>query len=35
MFPHDSIPNDFYEHIVRKLDDKAVQDPAVVGVSSQ
>jgi hypothetical protein len=26
MFPHNSIPDEFYEHVVRKLDDKAAQD---------
>jgi hypothetical protein len=26
MFPHNGIPDEFYEHVVRKLDDKAAQD---------
>ena len=26
MFPHDGIPDEFYEHVVRKLDDQAVQN---------
>jgi hypothetical protein len=26
MFPHDTLPNEFYEHVVQKLDDKAAQD---------
>jgi hypothetical protein len=26
MFPHNGVPDEFYEHVVRKLDDKAVQD---------
>ena len=26
MFPHDGIPDEFYEHVVRKLDDKAAQN---------
>jgi hypothetical protein len=26
MFPHDGIPDKFYEHVVRKLDEKATQD---------
>jgi hypothetical protein len=30
MFPHDSIPDEFYEHIVRKLDEKAAQDPQLL-----
>ena len=26
MFPHDSIPDEFYEHVVQKLDEKAEQN---------
>jgi hypothetical protein len=26
MFPHSTIPDEFYEHVVRKLDDQTVQD---------
>ena len=26
MFPHNGVPDEFYEHVVRKLDDKAAQD---------
>lgn len=26
MFPHNGVPNEFYEHVVQKLDDKAAQD---------
>jgi hypothetical protein len=26
MFPHNGIPDEFYEHVVRKLDEKAAQD---------
>jgi hypothetical protein len=26
MFPHDSIPDEFYEHVVQKLDEKAGQN---------
>ena len=26
MFPHSTVPDEFYEHVVRKLDDKAAQD---------
>src|ERR1700732_1559237 len=26
MFPHSRVPDEFYEHVVRKLDDKAAQD---------
>jgi hypothetical protein len=26
MFPHNGVPDEFYEHVVRKLDDKAEQN---------
>jgi hypothetical protein len=26
MFPHSTVPDEFYEHVVRKLDDKAARD---------
>jgi hypothetical protein len=26
MFPHPGVPDEFYEHVVRKIDDKAAQD---------
>ena len=26
MFPHGTVPDEFYEHVVRKLDDQAVQN---------
>jgi hypothetical protein len=26
MFPHNAVPDEFYEHVVRKLDDKAAQN---------
>ena len=26
MFPHHGVPDEFYEHVIRKLDDKAAQD---------
>jgi hypothetical protein len=26
MFPHNGVPDGFYEHVVRKLDDKAAQN---------
>ena len=26
MFPHGAVPDEFYEHVVQKLDDKAAQD---------
>ena len=34
MFPHNAVPNEFYEHVVRKLDDKAVQDQDLSGLLS-
>ena len=30
MFPHDSIPGEFYQYVVQKLDDKAAQDPQLL-----
>ena len=26
MFPHDTVPDGFYEHVVRKLDEQATRD---------
>lgn len=26
MFPHNGVPDEFYDHVVRKLDDKAAQE---------
>lgn len=26
MFPHPNVPDEFYQHVVQKLDEKAVQD---------
>jgi hypothetical protein len=34
MFPHNTVPDEFYEHVVRKLDDKAVQDQDLSGLLS-
>jgi hypothetical protein len=34
MFPHSNIPDEFYEHVVRKLDDQAVQDQDLSGLLS-
>ena len=34
MFPHSTVPDEFYEHVVRKLDDKAVQDQDLSGLLS-
>jgi hypothetical protein len=28
MFPHNAVPDEFYEHVVRKLDENAAQDQA-------
>lgn len=30
MFPHDSIPDEFYQYVVQKLDDKTAQDPQLL-----
>jgi hypothetical protein len=35
MFPHDSIPDEFYEHVVRKLDEKAEQNKNLSGFLSE
>jgi hypothetical protein len=29
MFPHDDVPDEFYEHVVGKLDEKAAQDQEI------
>src|ERR1700755_2718727 len=29
MFPHDSIPDEFYEHVVQKLDEKAEKNQSL------
>jgi hypothetical protein len=34
MFPHDDIPDEFYEHVVRKLDEKAAQDQELCSLLS-
>ena len=34
MFPHSTVPDEFYEHVVRELDDKAVQDQDLSGLLS-
>jgi hypothetical protein len=35
MFPHDSIPDEFYEHVVQKLDEKAGQNQNLPGFLSE
>ena len=35
MFPHHSVPDEFYEHVIRKLDDKAAQDQDLSGFLSK
>jgi hypothetical protein len=30
MFPHNGVPDEFYEHVVRKLDEKAEQNQNLV-----
>ena len=32
MFPHSAVPDEFYEHVVRKLDDQAVHDHHLSGL---
>jgi hypothetical protein len=34
MFPHSTVPDEFYEHVVRKLDDQAAQDQEFSGFLS-
>jgi hypothetical protein len=34
MFPHSTVPDEFYEHVVRKFDDQAAQDQALSGFLS-
>jgi hypothetical protein len=34
MFPHDAIPDEFYEHVVRKLDDQAAHVRDLFGLLS-
>jgi hypothetical protein len=35
MFPHNGIPDEFYEHVVRKLDDQAAQNQELSGFLSK
>ena len=35
MFPHSTVPDEFYEHVVRKLDDQAAKDQDLSGISLQ
>jgi hypothetical protein len=34
MFPHSAVPDEFYEHVVRKLRDQAVHDQDLFGLLS-
>ena len=34
MFPHRTVPDEFYEHVVRKLDDQAAKDQDLFGFLS-
>ena len=34
MFPHSTVPVEFYEHVVRKLDEQAMRDEAFSGFLS-
>ena len=34
MFPHSTVPDKFYEHVVRKFDDQAAQNQALSGFLS-
>ena len=35
MFPHNGVPDGFYEHVVRKLDDKAAQNQDLARLLSE
>ena len=35
MFPHDGVPDEFYEHVVRKLDEKAAQNENFARILSE
>ena len=35
MFPHNGVPDGFYEYVVRKLDDKAVQNESLPRLLSE
>src|SRR5262245_42522486 len=32
MFPHGAVPDEFYEHVVRKLDDQVAHDQDLSGL---
>ena len=32
MFPHSAVPDEFYEHVVRKLDDQVAHDQNLSGL---
>jgi len=34
MFPHSAVPDEFYEHVVRKLRDQAAHDQDLFGLLS-
>jgi hypothetical protein len=34
MFPHNEVPDEFYEHVVRKLDEKMAEDQELCGLLS-
>jgi hypothetical protein len=35
MFPHSTVPDEFYEHVIRKLDEQALQDQEFSGLLSK
>ena len=35
MFPHDTLPDEFYEHVTRKLDEKVAQDADLMRLVSE
>src|SRR5260221_12587512 len=34
MFPHDALPDEFYQHVTRKLDEKSAQDADLIRLVS-
>jgi len=35
MFPHDTLPDEFYQHVIRKLDEKVAQDADLMRLVSE
>ena len=35
MFPHDTLPDEFYQHVIRKLDEKVAKDADLMRLVSE